>query len=197
MTRETPRTNPDAPTPNPGVTHLWMPPARLRRYQWSKLIGGALVGSIFAGWLVLQWSSPAMRVLAVALIAVTAWVVVHSWLTDARRARGRQVTLSRPTSGSGPISIRITEPGLDNTVPLERINRARWRDDQDSDAGLWLLGQNQEALVHLDLSFLADEVEARSFLGWLRRCSDAPIPADWPTHAAGTGINEQPAIAQV
>src|SRR5688572_9427233 len=89
-----------------GERIAWLPRERMLRYQWAKVLGDVVVCAIFAGWLLIQWSNPLMRAGAVALLAITAWVVVASVLSDARRSRGRRLWLEAG-------QIRVVEPGVE------------------------------------------------------------------------------------
>ena len=154
-----------------GPQAVWMPPDQMRRYQWNKVIGGLLVSVIFIGWLTLQWSNPAMRTLAITLIAVTGWVVIRSMLDDVRRGRGRQITI---TDGV----LHVTSPTGASQFRLADVALAQWR--QDNQPGLWFYDQHRQPLAHLDTVFLDDQVQARNFLGWARQHADLPFEVRWP-----------------
>lgn len=153
--------------------HQWLPRRRLRRYAVARGVGGAIFAAIFIGWMLIMWSSPVMRYTAVALAAVTALVTIVSIRSDARRARGRQVTV---LAGA----IDITWPHETRRVPLAEIDHAEWRDHDAAQSGLWLLGPKGVTLAHLDLNFLGEEAEARAFVGWLRTQTGAPLEVRWP-----------------
>lgn len=153
---------------------LWLPPHRLRQYQFAKLVGGALVALIFVGWLWIQWSNPWMRALSGTLIVVTVWIVAVSIRNDHQRSVGRQIAVAART-------LTLTTPkNGEQTIDLVDISRAQWRDDELDQAGLWLLDQQDRALAHLDVDFLAEEAEARVFLAWLRRETNVSFDVCWP-----------------
>lgn len=153
--------------------NLWLPPRRLRRYQAAKVATALLMAGIFAGWTVLQWNLPVMRGLALALLAVTGWVTFRSVVSDALRARGRQLAIE---SGS----IVLVGPEGSTTVRVADIAAAQWRDEPSEQAGLTLLGRNGQTLARIDTVFLADQAEARSFLGWARNLTPMTFPVHWP-----------------
>ncbi len=150
---------------------LWLPPRQMRRYQRNKIIVGLLVSAIFVGWLTLQWSSPIMRLVSAGLVAVTLWTMIQSTANDRRRTNGRQVKVS---DGQWV----VTTPDQVVQLRLADVAMARWRDDDDP--GLWLYDAAGQLLVHLDTDFLADQAEARNFLGWVRRQSEIPFDVEWP-----------------
>jgi hypothetical protein len=141
------------------------------RYQWYKVIGGALMGVIFAGWLAVLGSSIAMRSVGIGLIAVTAWVVIQSIRDDLARGSNRQLAI---TNGQ----LRICTPRSDTQVLLTDVAQACWRDDNNP--GLWLYNHRGESIAHIDTVFLASQAEARMFLGWARRQAELPFPVRWP-----------------
>lgn len=150
---------------------LWLPPRRLRRYQWNKVVGGCLMSMIFVGWLLLQWSNPTMRLVAGGLICVTGWVLIQSITNDCRRDRGRQVKIADG-------ELMVTAPHGMTQIRLDQVAQARW--DEDSHPGLWLYDTNGRTLIHIDAHFLPDQAEARSFLGWARKHADLPFDVHWP-----------------
>jgi len=150
---------------------MWLPPNLMHRYQWNKVIGGLLVSVIFIGWLILQGSNPAMRILAITLIVVTCWVVIRSMLDDTRRNRGRQITLADGV-------MRITTPDGTSPIRLADVALAQWC--QNDPPGLWFYDQQHQPLAHLDTVFLADQTQARNFLGWARQHADLPFEVRWP-----------------
>ncbi len=155
--------------------HLWLPPSRMARYQWNKVIGAAVMMIIFAGWMMIQWSNPVMRAASVGLVVVTGWVLWRSVATDRRRVRGRQLAVSDD-------ALYITAPGSEARVALADIAAAWWRDpfcEPADRAGLWLYDASVRPLAHLDCTFLADQAEARAFLGWARRRADVHFRVDW------------------
>ena len=154
-------------------TQFWLPPRKMLQYTRVRIIGGLLFGTIFAGWMVLQWSNPVMRFIAGGLILITAWVTVASVLTDRRRARGRQIAVE-------PGALDIVTPTEHKRVHLADVHHAAWREDSKTDSGLWLYDRAGNVLAHLDTAFLTDQAEARSFLGWARRHTDLPFKVQWP-----------------
>ena len=161
----------------------------MRRYQWSKALGGLVFAGIFAGWMVLEWSSPMMRVIAGVLMVVTLWVTTASVLIDAARSRGRQLTLSAGrldiTTPGAPATPRAPgTPATSESVTLADVAYARWRDgmsDVDGGAaGLVFFDHNDRPLARLDNVFLRDEAEARAFVGWLREHAEIIFEVRWP-----------------
>lgn len=152
---------------------LWLPPRRMRRYQLAKLGGAAVVSLIFTGWLVLQWSSPVMRVVAGSLLLLTLWITFRSIVVDAARARGRQLRLDNQR-------LTITRPDGSTVVPVADIASATWDEETTATMGLWLYNAQGQPLAHLDSDFLADQAEARAFLSWARRHANLNFPVRWP-----------------
>ena len=157
----------------PDEKNLWLPPRRMLRYQWSKAVGGLLMGAIFAGWLVIQWSNPAMRWLAIALLVITAWVVIASCIADRVRAYGRQLAIDGA-------DLLFATPDEEKRIAMDSIAYAQWREDELATAGLWLFDRQGGVLAHLDLRFLGDQDEARTFLHWARQRADLPFEVRWP-----------------
>lgn len=151
---------------------VYQPPALLARYQRAKLVGGLLFTAIFAGWLWLQWSNPWIRSLAVALVGLTAWITGASVLADRRRHAGRQIELAGD-------ALLVTTPEGTRWIALGQIDHAVWTDD----GGMTFHGRDGRALAALDTALLADEEEARRFLGWLRRHAPTPWPVHWARRA--------------
>jgi len=151
--------------------NLWLPPHRLRRYQWAKMIGGLLLTGIFAGWMVLQGSNTVMRLVAGLLIGTTVWVVIKSMVDDRRRGRGRQIEIINGR-------LLVTTPSRVTQTNLDDVADAQWRNDNRP--GLWLYNRNGQILAHLDRDFLIDQAEARSFLGWARKRVNMPFGVRWP-----------------
>ncbi len=160
---------------------LWMPPKRLRRYQWQKVLAGALVSVIFLGWLAIQWSSPLVRTMSLLLLGVTAWVVVRSIADDAARSHGRQIAL---IPGPSP-ALEIATPHSLVRVPLHNVHEAQWCEEPLEQAGLWLFDEHHRALGHLDSAFFADQLEACAFLRWARRQVHIDFPVRWPQPVNG------------
>ncbi len=162
---------------NPSLTQpaavpaLWLPPGRMRQYAIARATGGVLFAAIFAGWMVIQWSSVTMRIIAASLIALTAWVTATSIAGDARRMRGRQVEYLGD-------ALLITTPDGELTVPLDAIARATWNEEADS-PGLAFHDRNESCLVRLDENIIADEAEARAFLRWLRSHAETTFEVKW------------------
>ena len=161
------------PTGADDESRLWLPPNRLRRYERAKLIGGVLIAVIFLGWLVVQWSNPFVRYLSIALLLTTAWVLLSSTIADRVRARGRQIAVDGR-------SLHITTPTGQRWVALDQVAAAQWHDGPQPAAGLWFYDEHRQAVAHLDLYFLADDVEARTFVGWLRRQTGVALNVRWP-----------------
>lgn len=155
-------------------SNCWLPRRRMLKYQYAKVVGGLLIGAIFAGWLVLQWSNLGMRLFAFALLGVTAWIVIGSIAADVERARGRQLSLDSNT-------LTVTRPDASDTVDLTRVARGAWNEATYEDAGLWLYDDAGNALTHIDLNFLGDQDEARAFLRWARQRTELSFPIEWPS----------------
>ena len=153
--------------------HLWLPPHQMRRYQIGKTAASTVFVAIFVGWLLIQWSNPLMRWIATSLVLVTVWVTLTSVIKDHRRSRGHQLRLD----GS---RLWIKRPEGVQWLALTDVARARWRQDEERTTGLWFYDPSGRILNHLDSIFLADQAEARSFLGWARRRVDVPFPVEWP-----------------
>lgn len=163
---------PLADTPAPPRRTLYQPPHLLAKYYRAKLAGSVLFGLIFVGWLWLQWSNPWMRGAVIGLLALTAWFTATSILADLRRHRGRQIELA----GDG---LLITTPQGTCWIQLPAVDHARWADD----AGLALVRADGQTLGTIDLMLLADEDEARRFLGWLRQHATIQWSVRWPPRA--------------
>jgi len=155
----------------PSPLAVWLSPERLRQYQWNKAIGGLLISMIFAGWLVLQWSNPVMRLLAATLIAMTLWIVTHSILEDLKRHRGRRIAIA-----DGVLS--ITTPEGHTEVRLAEVSHAQWQDDPQPSLGFY--NHRQQKMAGLDEAFLSDQAEARAFLEWARNQADLSFQVCWP-----------------
>lgn len=153
--------------------NLWMPPHRMARYQWVKIGGGLLMIAIFLGWLVIQWSNPPMRWFAMALLGITAWVVIISCVNDRTRSHGRQLAIK----GHSLVVTLLNEPF---SIPVDTIAYAQWREDDFETAGLWLFDAQDRQLAHLDLNFIGDQNEARSFLQWARDRVNFSFEVHWP-----------------
>lgn len=151
--------------------NLWLPPRRLRRYQWAKMAGGLLLTATFSSWMILQGVNTAMGWAAGFLIGVTVWVVIKSTLDDHRRGRGRQIEI---VDGR----LLVTTPDRVTRANLADVTDAQWR--SDNQPGLWLYNQSGQTLAHLDRDFLMDQAEARSFLGWARKRVNMPFGVRWP-----------------
>lgn len=153
-------------------------------YQWGKIATGILMALTFTGWMILQWSSPLARTAIASLILVTTWVVVSSVLSDARRMRGRELSLKPTVNDPHHLTLHITQPGDSQTLDLSQVSTAQWRDDTADDTGLWFYDDHNNPLAHLNNDFLADQAEARLFLRWLRTSSTTNFPVRWPDPTA-------------
>lgn len=162
-------TSPDAASCG-DESHLWLPPRRLKRYRASKIAAALLMAGIFAGWMVIQWSIPAMRYFAGALLIVTVWVLGASLIQDRRRDYGRQIAV---VSGK----LIVTSPQETRDIVLAQLHHGQWNEES---AGLCLLDSSDRTVANLDTDFLADENEARQFLHWLREQTDIALRVDWP-----------------
>ena len=152
---------------------LWLPPHRLRRYQWQKVLAALTVLVIFVGWMVLRWQSTTVRITTGGLMVITIWVLVRSIVSDVGRGRGRQVTVQDGV-------MRVTTPGGDTDVALDKVQQAEWQNGSADAYGLSLYDGAGHTLVHLDASLLADEAEARVFLNWVRQRADVKFEVRWP-----------------
>jgi len=150
---------------------LWLPPGRMRQYAIARATGGLLFAAIFAGWMVLQWSSITMRIIAASLIALTAWVTASSIASDARRMRGRQVECLND-------ELIITLPEGESRLRLDVIAAATWNETAD-EFGLSFYDSNENRLARLDENIIADEAEARAFLRWLRTHVETKFEVKW------------------
>ena len=150
---------------------LWLPARRIRRYQWYKALGGLLMAGVFAGWLVIQWSNPAMRVVCGGLLVVTTWVVAASIIEDWRRGQGRQVCIERG-------KMRVTVPDGVTEFSIKHVAQVVW--DDGPDGGLHFCDKDRRTLATLDAQFVADRCEARAFLAWARQRADMRFQARWP-----------------
>ena len=157
-------------------SHQWLPPQRMRRYQWVKAGGGLLFVLLFIGWMWLQWSNPVMRWLAGGLTVITAWVTLASIIDDRRRVGHRQLTAESDRWIYETEQRRVV-------IPLASVARARWRHDDPRATGLWLFDHDDEVIAHLDDHLLGDEAEARTFIGWARLKSRLPFSVTWPDTA--------------
>ncbi|MEX0774802.1 MAG: hypothetical protein WD042_03705 [Phycisphaeraceae bacterium] len=167
-------THPTSPAAadDPGEDRLWLPPRRLRRYTWAKIVTSTIIAATFVGWMWLQWSSPMMRLAAPLLLVITCWVLVRSIAEDYKRARGRQIAVEGDT-------LEVTDAEQTCGIAMSRIAKGQWLDDPADRRGLHLLDAEGKPLVHLNEAFLADEAEARAFLGWLRQQSQARFDVQW------------------
>jgi len=150
---------------------LWLPPGRMRQYAIARATGGVLFAAIFAGWMVIQWSSITMRIIAMSLIALTAWVTATSIATDAKRMRGRQVECLGD-------ALLITAPDSEVNVRIDAIAHAAWSEEADG-CGLAFYDRNETRLARLDENIIADEAEARAFLRWLRTHVETNFEVKW------------------
>lgn len=150
---------------------VYQPLQVLVRYERAKVVGGLLFAVIFAGWLWLQWSNPWMRWLAVGLLIVTAWAIASSIMTDLRRHQGRQIELAGK-------ALLVTTPEGTCWIQLPDVAHAQWLGDK----GLCFVRADGQALGTIDLVTIADENEARRFLGWLRQHAGVGFVVRWPQH---------------
>lgn len=153
---------------------LWLPPGRLRRYELNKVVGAVMISSIFVLWLVVQWSNPAVRWLAISCIAVTLWVTLSSIVQDRRRSAGRQLVYTKG-------QIAVQSPQGEARFSLSQVHRLEYLNvlEHEADAGLRFLAADGQVLAHLDEGFVTDEAEARTFVGWLRKQSQSNLQVDW------------------
>lgn len=156
---------------------VFLPPERMKRYQWNKIIGAAFFAAIFGGWLFIQWSNPTMRLIASVLLLVTLWVTLRSILSDALRMRGRQLAISDGV-------LRITTPSGEAFVRLAEVAAARWNEDDAASTGMIFYDANGRELGVIDGYFLADQPEARTFLFWARQHANIEFPIHWPEIAS-------------
>lgn len=175
---------PDTTAIEAAGVYVWLPRDRMVRYQWGKIATGTLMGMTFAGWLVLQWSSVPARLAIGGLLILTVWVVASSVLSDARRMRGRSISLRPGAADPGSLLLEITQPSGRLAIDLSEVAAGAWCDDPENRPGLSLYSRHDEPLASLDYDFLADEAEARLFLRWLRTHSDTNFPVRWPDPGA-------------
>ena len=154
---------------------LWLPPRPMRQYQIAKFVAAALMAGIFVGWLYIQWDDTLVRWLMIVLIVVTGWVTIGSMLSDARRTRGRQITID-------PQGITIVTPIKSQRVAWHQTDHTRWQEDAVAQPGLWLYDKSDSPLGHIDMDFLADAAEARRFLAWAQLHTDCFPPVRWPDY---------------
>ena len=171
MTHTAPQSQ-DLPLDRATEQYLWLPPHSLCQYQWKKVITGLVFAVVFCGWMVIQWSHPAMRWVGAALVLITAWVTLASTISDYRRSRGRQLRVE-------PGVLSVTTPRGTTRVALCDVADAEWQQTQH-EAGLWLYDTDGGVLAHLDRAFLADQTEALAFLGWARQQTQLPFKVRWP-----------------
>lgn len=153
---------------------VWLPADAMTRYWRAKVVGGLLFATLFAGWLVIQWSNMVMRLLALSLLVGTVWMTWESIASERRRFVGRKVSVSSE-------DLRIEQPEAVQEVKLARIDHMRWIAEGNSEraAGLWWFDSASTALLHMDDQLLANEREARSFIGWLRQQTSLQAPVRW------------------
>jgi len=161
---------------NDGAVHEWMPPKLMARYQFAKLVGATFFVAIFAGWLVIQWSNPAMRIIAGGLLAMTVIVTWQSHVNDARRARCGRLRVYT----DGEPTLDIAHGDTWQRVLLSRVDHAVWRNADDETLGLWLYDGDEQLQAHIDADFVAHEPEARKFLAWLRGVAGVSLKVSWP-----------------
>ena len=153
--------------------NLWLPPARLRRYQRNKAIVGLLMAAIFAGWLVVQWANVLLRWVSLGLLLTTLWILIRSLVVDTQRSRNRQVMVDGR-------HLVVEGPARTQRALLAEVSVAHWYNQPPSQAGLWFYDHRGHVLAHLDSAFLADESEARAFLGWTRQRAKTQFQVRWP-----------------
>lgn len=159
----------------------FLPPERMVRYQWAKLIGGAFFVAIFSGWLFIQWSNLLMRAIAATLVLLTVWQTLRSVVADTLRSRGRLIELTwSPGGGRDDAVLRITTPERVSLIPVCDIASARWSDEDDHTFGLVLLDRQGGQLAHLDAWFVDHQEEARTLLNWARQHTRFEFPVHWP-----------------
>ena len=152
--------------------NLWLPPRRLRSYICAKIAVSLIVGIIFVGWLWIQWSNPVMRIVAIALLIVTAWVLVGSILDDITRSRGRQLAIDGD-------DVLVKLPTGETRFRQSHLHHAHWRSDDVESLGLWFFDADNQTLAHLDDGFAGDEAEARALVDWLRKHTQLQLPVQW------------------
>jgi hypothetical protein len=165
-------------TDNPAAPQrtVWLPEDAMARYWRAKTVGGVLFAMIFLGWLVIQWSNPIMRWLAISLVLATAWMTWDSIRAERRRFVGRKISVTAD-------DLRIEQADDTREVALSRVDHLQWIDEGDAKraAGLWCFDAQGNELLHMDQQLVANEREARSFLGWLRRETGLQAPVRWST----------------
>lgn len=164
----------DAPANTHAIEqHQWLPVHRMRSYAIARVIGGALFAAIFVGWIFIQWSSPAMRIIASSLVVITVWVTLGTIIRDARRAAGRQITAK-------PGALEITNHDGMRTVRMTDVGRVAWQEESADTFGLWFYDTQDNVLARLDENYLDSEAEARTFIGWVHARMDVPFKVSWP-----------------
>ncbi len=168
---------------------LWLPPRRMRRYHLNKILAAVLFCVLFAGWMYFQWADPILRLLPMGLALITVLVTGVTVIGEINRSRGRQITLEIGHSEKGTPVLEVLTPEDKRRFELASVKRMVWQDgpdvieegDEPDTRGLWLFDSTQQVLAHIDENLLADEEEARDFIGWLRRRTKLPCKVEWPT----------------
>ena len=156
----------------PTDANLWLSPRRLRRYEAAKGVGAVLFASLFFVWAMASWPQRLPTLIATPLVLITFWVTVTSVVRDRQRSVGRQLRITSH-------AMHLTLPGAAIRVPWGDVHSARWLDEESSSQGLWLYGAAGQPLAHIDRAFLADQSEARAFLGWARQRASLRFPVAW------------------
>ena len=156
-----------------GESRLWLPPRRLRRYQWFKTFGALVMAAVFTGWMVMYRSNPHVWIPLVLILMVTAWVLIKSITADLDRARHRQLAVDAD-------QLIVTTPQGTRRVMWSHVLNARWCDEPINELGLWLYDRQGDVLTHLDQSFLIDQSEAQAFLAWARKRAVLDFEVQWP-----------------
>lgn len=167
-----PRRADDTTATPPTDTNLWLSPRRLRRYEVAKGVGAVLFASLFVVWAMAVWPQLLPTLIATALVLITLWVTVTSVVRDRQRSRGRQLRITAH-------AMHLTVPGAATRIPWVDVHSARWLDEHSSSQGLWLYGATGQPLAHIDRAFLADQSEARAFLGWARQRAPLRFSVAW------------------
>jgi len=117
-----------------------------------------------------------MRWTALLLAVTTGWVSLAALTRDHRRGLDRQIRIDG-------LALHITTPQGAQRILLGDVAEAQWRQDTSQQTGLWLFDCDGRVLGRLDEAFLADQDEARRFLGWARQRAPLAFPVLWPPAA--------------
>lgn len=145
----------------------------MRSYAIARAIGGAIFAAIFVGWIFIQWSSPAMRIIGSSLVVITAWVTIVSIVRDTRRAEGRQITAK-------PGALEVTDHADVRTIRMVDVAVVKWQEDTAERFGLWFYDKDDNVLARLDENYLDGQAEARTFMGWMQARMELPFKVIWP-----------------